>query len=278
MKIRALLPILAILSVSASGAAVLSGEDINRDGKVDALTQASPTTTADGVTRNVAIKLSSKATPITATVASDSSNLNVYAANGTVIVDRSDRSSRDGAELDYSSYRWDGDGAICLHTRVTGSLPDQLAGELAPKDVEVTRYPPCTKLGSDELSSRAMPIGLANRQALAELSTIKNDAEIPEYLAFELARQVNASTVTSINDAGYYQERAGHLQSALILLSAVHARFPNRVVAQLNLADTYWELGDKAGACTLYASYLSGIRKGKAVPPRRAIDRSACPR
>ncbi|RPE75883.1 tetratricopeptide repeat protein [Vulcaniibacterium tengchongense] len=253
--------------------------DLDGDNKPDEIIQLPLQIAEDQASshREIVLKLSSLRLPLRAHLHSDTTSLEVYPDHGSLlIVDHSERSSRDAAEFNYSVFRWSRDkNTLCLHAEVSGTPANQLQGERIPKEAEVTFYAPCAAFGGKTPPQPLAPEN-ARRAALIELATLGKNEKIPEYLAIQLASIVDASNVAIINDAGYYQEQAGFLESALIILNAVHNRFPKRVVARLNLADTYWKLGNKMRACALYGEYLSAARKSKTPPSPHAIERAQC--
>ncbi|MFK3774128.1 tetratricopeptide repeat protein [Pseudomonas sp. NPDC089406] len=79
------------------------------------------------------------------------------------------------------------------------------------------------------------------------------------------------------NDVGLLLEQTGRYAQAVALLSAVVQADPDRVVARLNLADSYWGKGDPVQAARQYASYQALMaRKGwSARAPARVAERLA---
>jgi hypothetical protein len=78
------------------------------------------------------------------------------------------------------------------------------------------------------------------------------------------------------NDLGFLFEESGHYGEAVELLSYVVAQNPDRAVAYLNLADSYWGLGKKELAAENYKKYNSlMVQSGKTAKiPKRVIERS----
>ncbi|QVM89615.1 hypothetical protein JYG34_16470 [Pseudomonas entomophila] len=75
------------------------------------------------------------------------------------------------------------------------------------------------------------------------------------------------------NDLAFLFAEAGHFEQARILLERVVAADPQRIVAHLNLADSYWGLGDQDKARQSYRRYRElMVADGKAlrIPPRVA--------
>ncbi|MGF6397724.1 tetratricopeptide (TPR) repeat protein [Pseudomonas frederiksbergensis] len=79
------------------------------------------------------------------------------------------------------------------------------------------------------------------------------------------------------NDLGFLLGEAGYHAESIELLNAVIANNPERTVAYLNLADSYWAVNDKERAVAAYKQYasrMSGAGKASKIPSRVA-ERSA---
>jgi hypothetical protein len=77
------------------------------------------------------------------------------------------------------------------------------------------------------------------------------------------------------NDCGYYLEQGGKYQEAIVVLSEVIAKFPDRIPAYLNIADAYLGLNNAQKAKENYQKYIELMTKaGKQTKiPKRVIDR-----
>lgn len=77
------------------------------------------------------------------------------------------------------------------------------------------------------------------------------------------------------NDLGFLFEQAGYFNEAIELLNKVITEQPNRTVAYLNLADSYWAANDTTQATVMYKKYLAQMRnQGKTDKvPKRVIER-----
>jgi len=253
--------------------------DFDGDGKIDKIEIREEKFDQDGQleSKQVSINLSSQKEALNGTFKTETGSITAYQGTNPdeIIIDFSNRSSRDAAELSYLVYRWSKQQQkFCLKASVDGIPANQLQDEITPRQMEVTWYSQCVSLGNDP-SEHALGPRESSSLALNELSSIEKNTPIPEYLASELGNIVNISNVTQINDAGYFQEQQDFLIPALIILESVHSRFPKRSVATLNLADTHWKLGNKSKACALYREYLGGIGDKKKAP-RRAYQRAKC--
>lgn len=101
---------------------------------------------------------------------------------------------------------------------------------------------------------------------------------IPQDFVYELTLIVSDENVGALNDYAYYLYRNHDNVLAAMLLKEIHKKFPERVVAILNLADTYWDIGMKSDACPLYSEYVEKMTKnGKGARiPQSAKSRVSC--
>lgn len=75
--------------------------------------------------------------------------------------------------------------------------------------------------------------------------------------------------VTQLNNLGFYCQKLHLNENAIYILENVILLDPNRTVAYLNLADSYWDLSDTAKAKELYGKYVALMRacgKQKRIP------------
>ncbi len=101
---------------------------------------------------------------------------------------------------------------------------------------------------------------------------------IPQELVYELTLIISNDNVGPLNDYAYYLYRSKNNVLAAVLLREIHKKFPERVVATLNLADAYWDIGMKSDACPLYKEYIAKITesgKGERIP-QSAESRENC--
>jgi len=70
--------------------------------------------------------------------------------------------------------------------------------------------------------------------------------------------------LTKYNNIAYYLQKANANKEAVYLLEKILEKYPNRTVAHYNLADAYWELGEKKKAISSYRTYMEQMKeKGK---------------
>jgi predicted Zn-dependent protease len=101
---------------------------------------------------------------------------------------------------------------------------------------------------------------------------------IPQELVYELTLIISKDNVGPLNDYAYYLYRSKNNILAALLLREIHKKFPERVVATLNLADAYWDIGMKSDACPLYKEYIAKMTesgKGERIP-QSAESRENC--
>ncbi|KNH47013.1 tetratricopeptide repeat protein [Pseudomonas lini] len=101
---------------------------------------------------------------------------------------------------------------------------------------------------------------------------------IPQEFVYEMTLIVSDDNVGALNDYAYYLSRSQNNVLAALLLKEIHKQYPERVVATLNLADAYWDIGMKSDACPLYKEYVGKMKqKGKGARiPEAAKSRVNC--
>ncbi|WP_431194394.1 tetratricopeptide repeat protein, partial [Pseudomonas viridiflava] len=83
---------------------------------------------------------------------------------------------------------------------------------------------------------------------------------IPQDFVYEIAMAINEKNVSKINDYAYYLYLNENNIMAALILKEIHKKYPDRVVATLNLADVYWSLDMKEDACPLYKYYIDKMK------------------
>jgi hypothetical protein len=86
---------------------------------------------------------------------------------------------------------------------------------------------------------------------------IKVRRNIPQEFVYEMTLIISDDNVGALNDYAYYLSRSQNNVLAALLLREIHKKYPDRVVATLNLADAYWDIGMKSDACPLYKKYAN---------------------
>ncbi|AYN28456.1 tetratricopeptide repeat protein [Buttiauxella sp. 3AFRM03] len=86
----------------------------------------------------------------------------------------------------------------------------------------------------------------------------------------------NYYNVDIYNDYGFFLQQNNMPDEAVKYLTVVINRSPGRIPAYLNLADSYWDAGNRAEAKVKYKKYvelMQGLGQSKKIP-QRAIDRT----
>ncbi len=88
---------------------------------------------------------------------------------------------------------------------------------------------------------------------------------------------INIQDIKNSNDIAYYLLEAKIYDESIFILKNIIKKDPKRVVAYLNLADSYWETGNVCLAkknYTIYVSMMKNQRKDLSKIPVRAYERS----
>jgi len=67
---------------------------------------------------------------------------------------------------------------------------------------------------------------------------------------------INLLNIKNSNDIAYYLEEAHIYEESIFILNSIIQKDPTRIVAYLNLGDSYWETGDKLKAKENYKKYI----------------------
>lgn len=162
-----------------------------------------------------------------------------------------------------------------LYTLERNPVPDD---KVLPQGFSVHRIECCTQLSGFSSSTpikklsdneaqleilkdfakvkKYLPLGASS--ALFYLHSGQADASlrnIPIEFVYELTTVISSQNVGDVNDYAYYMYKNKMFVLADMLLESVHDKFPDRVVAILNLADVKWGLGQNKDACKLYEVY-----------------------
>ena len=193
--------------------------------------------------------------------------------------------SSQGGEIFRNVYAWNPTyKKWCLVREVTGEKPDITAGTVAPVE-RVARVVGCSEIGASGPYSYE-PAGVVRAAIKGELrkfgdvSRNRNElktfiASLPDYSVAEFASYVDSSTVEAINDLAFYLAEYGRSYVAIPLLTTIVTKFPDRIVAKLNLADAYWDNDMKTQAAEQYREYNKKMKRlGKSsLVPQRVLDR-----
>lgn len=105
---------------------------------------------------------------------------------------------------------------------------------------------------------------------------IKNDNKdgfsmVSRYKAILKQIPISNKTLTQYNDIAYYLQQANANEEAIFLLEKIIEKYPNRIVAYLNLADSYIGINNKEEAKQNYEKYVNLMKqnnKDEKIPKR----------
>ena len=85
---------------------------------------------------------------------------------------------------------------------------------------------------------------------------------------------LNTKTLTQYNDIAYYLQQADANEEAIFLLEKIIEKYPNRIVAYLNLADSYNGINNKEKAKENYNKYISLMKQDNKEDkiPKRVLE------
>ena len=75
-----------------------------------------------------------------------------------------------------------------------------------------------------------------------------------------MIKNIDIKNVQYANDCGYYLEQVGELEQARTILEAVVEKFPDRMVAYMNIGDVYRKLDKQPEAQAAYAKYINKMK------------------
>lgn len=88
----------------------------------------------------------------------------------------------------------------------------------------------------------------------AEILLLANDNDIDMSM-------LSQKTVEKYNNLAFYFQKSGAIIQSVNILNFIIERFPNRVVAYLNLADSYLVLHKNSEALSNYQKYIELMKK-----------------
>lgn len=158
-----------------------------------------------------------------------------------------------------------------------------------PKKFEVKRYSCCISLDKlDEARSKQLNQSDYEDDIQKDLDYIdtkikenkfndlfsldyKNPKIFPVDFSYELSLILSQKNVERINNIAFFSVKYRQPIPAIIILRDIVNKFPDRVVAYLNLADAYYAVGDNVNAKKSYVKYASMMRdigKENRIPKR----------
>lgn len=240
---------------SPAGMASTIHHDVDMDGTKDVIrSNTSDTATDEMMETDIVITLSSSATAINARLLSYS-GINIYPGHrpGELVVDYSDRGSREAPEMSYNVYRWNQEfGQLCLYLTVDAIPPSQLERELVPSDVELGRPEGCMGLDGEQHSDAPTPKGITSE----ELRTYESQ-QIPQWTALEIAEQASVTSSQELLQIASTQHDLGNHAAAAVILEKLIAVQPDNTQALELLAEIYAAYGNTSRFCSLYGVLMA---------------------
>ncbi|MHA7683304.1 tetratricopeptide repeat protein [Cupriavidus sp. PET2-C1] len=182
-------------------------------------------------------------------------------------------------------YEWKSDYSNwCVIREITGERADVTSGKFAPSE-RVSRITGCSTIGSTgpyDYESSADVVRAIERSLMEFRLASRNKEKLSQYIlsitsydASEFSEHVSVENVVILNDIAYFFVESGRSDDAIPLLNSIVQKFPRRIVAKLNLADAYWNIGVGDRASILYGQYYRAMISGnmKGMVPERVIDR-----
>lgn len=98
---------------------------------------------------------------------------------------------------------------------------------------------------------------------LSRYSLLANRFNETVLLNFKKKFPLSQSNLDDYNNIAFALSKNGNQKTAIELLKQIIAKFPGRTVAYLNLADSYWNIGEKDEAINNYKEYASLMKTQK---------------
>lgn len=214
------------------------------------------------------------------------SMMGLYAVPHTNMIAVDGSCSSQGGQIYIYIYKWSGSAKNwCLVRQVNGEKTDITSGTVVPTE-DVSRVSGCTLIGSSE-SPTFESKDQVRREIRDELDVFKKAAqttpslekyitEMPDFQVAELGGYVDASNVEDVNNLAFYLGKYKRPNDSAEILQSVVKKFPDRIVARLNLADAYWGMDAKDLAAAQYQEYKRQMTaKGLAGKiPSRVLSRA----
>ena len=220
--------------------------DLDGDGVPDIVSIESLVHEDHSVTEKIiSIEFSAGGESLVGKLVSDAGHLAVYPGRvGEMIVDRSNRNSRESAEMSYDVYQWKEDkNGLCLHSHIYGASPNELRGEFAPEQIDIELFGGCIPPGGDAMALEVPLVPLVTQDArLRALDGI----QLPEWVAVELAAQASDSAADELLLLAADQIRQHNHRASAIILNGMIKRSIRLEEACSTLNDVYKKAGYSA--------------------------------
>jgi hypothetical protein len=193
------------------------------------------------------------------------SSLSMYQIPNTRQIAIDGSCSSQGGQIYINIYEWKSThDNWCLVREITGEKSDSTSNTVIPSE-QISRVTGCVPIGKEgpyayekktqvksELDDEFNKFRVSTRNQTDLLRYLNT---IPSYTTFEISSNIDATNVQAANDLAYYLTESGRALDAIPILVAIVKKFPNRVVAKLNLADAYWANDFKDLARIVYRDY-----------------------
>jgi len=150
-----------------------------------------------------------------------------------------------------------------------GVVWDSLFNDSITRQYEHTKLPPLRDFFENVVK-------MAKDGSLYDYSAGEYGKCMVRYKTYLRVYPLSDANVLIYNDIGYYLEQAKAYDAAIFVLSAVVEKYPQRVVAHLNLADAYWGNDEQDNAGKHYEEYVNLMKdqdKDMSKIPQRVYDR-----
>jgi len=130
---------------------------------------------------------------------------------------------------------------------------DRFVDSMTKCHYEYTKLPPLEEIVEDMVE-------MARNGLLYKYST---GEYINRYSGFLKKYPLSDANQVTYNNMGYYLEQVGAYEAAIYVLNAVLEKYPQRVVAHLNIANAYWDSGERVKARKHYEEYVRLMKDQK---------------
>ncbi|WP_267404179.1 MULTISPECIES: tetratricopeptide repeat protein [unclassified Chryseobacterium] len=154
-----------------------------------------------------------------------------------------------------------------IYSEISANMISDVSVKYFPynRSIDNKIYPPNTKLfnlnisNSRQTSNFIFNIEYKKLQKSNNLKNYNFKYSIPEICELLENIPINDDNVDKYNNLTYYLSKINQDKQilAVYMFEKIIEKFPERVVAYLNIADTYWELEDKDAAKENYKKYIA---------------------
>jgi hypothetical protein len=193
------------------------------------------------------------------------SSLSMFQIPGTRQIAIDGSCSSQGGQIYTNIYEWKNKYQNwCLVREITGEKSDATSSTVVPFE-QISRVTGCFPVGKkgpytyeteaqvkSELDDEFRKFRVSTRNKVDLLKYLNST---PSYAISEISSNIDMENVQAANDLAYYLTENGRAFDATSILIALVKKFPDRVVARLNLADAYWDNNFKDLSRVEYRDY-----------------------